>query len=265
MKENRYLNRITNIEYSRLPGFAGNSELHFLKAATDGFDGMKADMRLSKDGEIVLCHDPGYTFDAEGRITVFNKDNFTEIHDLELAQIRELEFDTPDESGNYYHPCLLDSMLRICRDNDLIPYLTNRHEDWREETAGHMFKLLEKYGLTDKAIMNLYAGNPDTMSAIRKFIPNADACDTKHREDVFSKEMIDESAKEGYKIICLCHFSDSPVTKELIGYAEKKNISIWEWGMTTAEEVRKYLELGVKGFQMYTRDVTNAVIRNMGF
>jgi len=265
MKENRYLNRITNIEYSRLPGFAGNSELHFRKAAADGFDGLKADMRLSKDGEIVLCHDPGYTFDVYGRITAFDKDNFTEIHDLELAQIKKLEFDTPDENGRYYHPCLLETMLKICREYDLIPYLTNRHEDWRQQTAAHMAELLNKHGLTEKAIMNLYAGDPETMKAIRTYIPYADACDTKHREDIFSKEMIDESAAEGYKIICLCHFSDSPVTKELIGYAEKNGISIWEWGMTTKEDVLKYLQAGVKGFQMYTRDITNSVIRNMGF
>jgi len=265
MKENRFLNRITNIEYSRLPGYAGNSELHFRKAAEDGFDGLKADMRLTKDGEIVLCHDPGYTLDSFGRITAFDQKNYKEIHDMDLSAIMQLEFDTPDDKGSYYHPCLLDTMLSVCREYDLIPYLTNRHEPWRLKTAERMAELLDKYGLTEKAVMNLYAGNPDTMKAIRTVIPDADACDTKHREELFSKEMIDESSAEGYRIICLCHFSEAPVTGELIAYAAERNISIWEWGMTSEEDVRRYLNLGVRGFQMYTRDVTNQVIRNMGF
>lgn len=262
---NPYLNRITNIEYSRLPGWAGNSENHFRKAVRDGFDGLKADMRLTSDGEIVLCHDPGYTFDAAGRITQFDENSYRPIHDMKLSEVLGLQFDTPETDGTYYGPCTLDTMLSICKENDMIPYLTNRHEDWRIKTAERMAELLNKYGLAEKAIMNLYSGDPETMKAIRTYLPDPAACDTKHEEDLFSREMIDRSAQEGYRIICLCHRSSAPVTKELTEYARSKEICIWEWGMTTEEDVKRYLDLGVTGFQMYTREVTNAVIRNMGY
>ena len=128
-----------------------------------------------------------------------------------------------------------------------------------------MFSLLEKYALTGKAIMNLYAGDPDTLRAIKKYIPEPVACDTKHDYDIFSEEMIDASKEAGYSIICLCHFSPSPVTKELVEYARSKEMCIWEWGMTTEAEGKLYLDIGVSGFQMYTREVTNSVIRGMGY
>lgn len=259
------IERILNIEYSRLPGAPGNTEMHFRMAARSGFDGLKADMRLTKDGEIVLCHDPGYTFDKEHRITEFSAGNYTAIHDLSLPEVLSLEFDTPDENGQPVHPCTLDTMLSICRENRLIPYLTNRHEEWREETAERMAVLLRKHGLEDSCIMNLYSGDPRTLRAIRRVLPEPVACDTKHDCDLFSMQMIDDSAEQGYRILCLCHKSSAPVTKELISYAAGKGISVWEWGMTEPEEVKNYLDLGIRGFQMYTRKVTNSVIRKMGY
>ena len=59
---------------------------------------------------IVLCHDAGYTVDANGRITRFDRENFTPIHELPLSKILALEFDQPFE-GKTLHPCTLDSML----------------------------------------------------------------------------------------------------------------------------------------------------------
>lgn len=259
------LNRVLNIEYSKLPGAAGNSELHFTMAAEAGFDGLKADMRLTKDGEIVLCHDPGFSFDSAHRITVFDHSNYTEIHDMLLNDVLSLEFDTPDPNGNFYHPCTLDRMLSICKQYSLIPYLTNRHENWRQETACRMTELLEKYDLKNSCIMNLYSGDPDTLNAIRMYLKDPIACDTKHDYDSFSEKMINESRDAGYRIICLCHRSTAPVTKELTEYAASRGISIWEWGMTEPEDVKRYLDLGIRGFQMYTRSIPNAVIRSMGY
>ena len=259
------MERILNIEYSRLPGAPGNTELHFRMAAAAGFDGLKADMRLTKDGEIVLCHDAGYTFDRDHRITEFDADSHTAIHDLTLKEILELEFDTPAENGDPIHPCTLDTMLSVCKENRLIPYLTNRHEEWREETAERMAFLLRRYGLENGCIMNLYPGDPRTMKAIRRVLPDPVACDTKHDYDLFSEQMIEDSAAQGYRIICLCHRSTAPVTKELVSFTFRKGIRIWEWGMTEPEEVKNYLDLGIGGFQMYTRKVTNSVIREMGY
>ncbi|MDO4488638.1 MAG: glycerophosphodiester phosphodiesterase family protein [Eubacteriales bacterium] len=262
-----YDNRITNIEYSRLPGRNPNSMPHFLKSCEDGFDGLKADMRLTKDGEIILCHDEGYMLNAEGRITLFDEDHpekAMKIRDLTLKEIMELRFEDKD-NGEDVRPCTLDEMLGLCEKKGMIPYLTSRHETWREETSHRMGELLKKHGLTDIAIMNLYPGNKDTLAAINKYCGEMIACDTRREEHMFSKEMIDESADAGYKIICLCHFSEAPVTKELVDYARSRGVNIWEWGMTTREDVKHYLELGVNGFQMYTREVTNGVIREMGF
>ena len=66
--DNPFERKIMNIEYSVLSNFhgqgslAGNTEMHFRKGIEEGFDGFKADMRLSSDGVIILCHDAGYTF-----------------------------------------------------------------------------------------------------------------------------------------------------------------------------------------------------------
>ncbi|MBQ9369427.1 MAG: hypothetical protein IJT83_16720 [Victivallales bacterium] len=263
-----YDRRVMNIEYSVLSDFhgraflAGNTEMHFRKSLEEGFDGLKADMRFTSDGEIVLCHDGGYTFDANGRITKFDRENCTPIHDLPIDQVRALEFDQPFE-GQTLHPCTLDTMLAVCEELDAIPYLTLRPEPWRPEVAKRMVELILKHNLQHRTIINLFTGVKEAMECVESLLPGLVYCNTRLGTDALTKELIDSSVADGYKIICICQRMFDTITAENVSYAASKGIHIWNWGAGNIELVAANLTQGVTGFQMYNREANNAVIAKL--
>ena len=260
--------QVMDIEYSVLSNYhgkgilAGNTEMHFRKGIEEGYEGFKADMRFSSDGEIVLCHDPGYTFTQDGKITYFNKENFTPIHDMSFSQIRELEFEHPFE-GESLHPCTLDTMLSICEQSDSIAYLTLRPEPWRPEVAKRMVQGLIDHNMQHRTIINLYTGVKEAVTCVSTLLPGLVYCNTRYSSDPLTPELIDSSATDGYQIICLNVCQLETVTPENLERATARNIRIWTWGVKNAEECATNIAHGIAGFQMYTRDVNNSVIAEL--
>ncbi|MBQ9369428.1 MAG: glycerophosphodiester phosphodiesterase [Victivallales bacterium] len=244
----------------------GNTEMHFRKGVEEGFDAFKADMRLSKDGEIVLCHDEGFTYDDKGRITRFDKNNYEAIHDMPLEKILKLEYNIPFQ-GQYLHPCTLDTMLAICEEYGKIAYLTLRPEDWRKDVAKRMAELLVKHNMQHRTIINLFIvkkGADAAKQFVSEYIPGLVFCHTQRGNVPLSKELIDESATVGYQIICLYYANQiDSITPELVQYAADKGIRIWCWGVGKEEQTANCLAKGVSGFQMSSRDINAAVVDKM--
>lgn len=253
---------ITNIEYSQLPGFAGNSKPHFMDAINNGFDGLKADMRLSKDGEIILCHDSGYSFDSKGRITAFNPKDNVPINDLSINQISKLVFDIPN-NDSCYGPITLDLFLSLCQKYNMIPYLTIRDDPHYIETAIRMGELLKKYELRDKAIINFFTGKDYLFDAVKRFCGNVCTCDTKYGNELVSQQLIDQSTSHGYNIICLSLNMINCISPEITAYAKSQGLDVWVWGVSSEEDAKKCLKLGICGFQMYSRFINNQIISNL--
>ena len=256
---------VMDIEYSALARIGGkedlegNTECHFRKAIALGFDGLKTDMELTRDGDIVLCHDPGFTLDENGRITVFTESNYIPIKEMDLKQALALEFAVPD-AGRYYHPCTLDTMLGLCQEHGLAAYLTLRPEPWRDATARRMAELILAHDMQERTIINLYPGCKEAMDFVAKLIPGLVYCNTCEPDDALTTELIDQSAADGYQIICLCHRKVDTVTPEKVAYAAERGIRIWEWEVTNAKDAADDIARGIAGFQMFSREVTVSVI-----
>ena len=257
---------VMDIEYSvlaRLWGkkdLEGNTECHFRKSIALGFDGLKTDMELTRDGEIILCHDPGFTLDANGRITEFTENNYIPIRDMDVRQALALEFADPDDAGQYYHPCTLDTMLGLCEEYGRAAYLTLRPEPWREETARRMAELILAHHMQERTIINLYPGCKEAMDYVNGLIPGLVYCNTREPEDALTTELIDQSAAEGYQIICLCRRMIDTVTPEKTAYAASKGIRVWEWEISSIKDAAFDIARGISGFQMFSRDVTPSVV-----
>ena len=266
--ENPSERRVMNIEYSVLSNFhgrgilAGNTEMHFLKGIEEGFDGFKADMRLTSDGVIVLCHDAGYTFTQDGKIAGFDKNNFVPIHEMSFSRVRTLEFEHPFE-GQVLHPCTLDTMLSLCETHDMVAYLTLRAEPWREETAKRMVESICAHKMQHRTIINLYTGVKEAVDCVSSLLPGLVFCNTTYPDVSLTTELIDLSLTDGYKIICLNLHQLETVTPEKLQYAAGKGIRIWTWGVSNAEECAAHIKQGITGFQMCSRDVTNAVVKEI--
>ena len=257
---NQYDGKIMAVAYSSMvSGYPINSMEHFKKVISLGYPAIKADMRLTADNQIVLCHDEGYTFDSNGRITTFDKNNCTLIRNMNTSDILALEFGDTwyyQTLGYYAHPCKLEDMLYLCKTYDIVPYLTFRDE-YIDETTNVLFEILDKYQLTSKAIINVYPPSRAQCDAVRLYSKDTLICYTTKISDSCTLDYVKSVVNYGVNIICFGYVNGVlPIDEETREYLNKKNIKIyaWNWGTTHDEFVNITKNHGVVGMQC-TRDV----------
>lgn len=150
----RFQNEFLRIAYSAIWVDKINTAVHWLFASDMGFNVLKGDVEITSDGELIMCHDTGFTFDENGRIINYNSGNNTLIKNMTYAECRSKFYaDNPSRYGGYCPVADVDDFIRICKDKGKICFLTIRATD----TASVVAKALEKiryYGMESRTILN---------------------------------------------------------------------------------------------------------------
>lgn len=128
-------NQLLNVAYSSLANTAfyhSNTMEVFLTGIKLGFNAIKCDIHVTSDGEFILCHDRGITLTDTGTnvITDFNKSSSTTeaISNLTYSELKECVYDTESVIGYNSRVCDIDDFLQICKEFNIIPYITLREE-----------------------------------------------------------------------------------------------------------------------------------------
>ena len=155
------------IAYSEIDnsGQSINTKEHFEWCAKKPvFKTLKADMQLTSDGKIVLCHDNGFTLNSSGKIVAFNSSNCTLIKNLTYAECIALQHNGTDQ-----HVCGLDTVLKVAKKYGKHVYLTLRNEenDDYDDILDEMFAQLKKYSMESETIINCYPRNDTKADAVR--------------------------------------------------------------------------------------------------
>jgi len=129
-------------------GYPENTLLSFQKAMEAGCLAVETDLRLSKDGQIVLMHDTGATSmkrttGIEDTVENYTAAELTEI----LVNIRPYnEADITDENGNVNRKLVniptFESVLQMFGDTDMVFYC---HMEKADDTVAAFNALMEKY------------------------------------------------------------------------------------------------------------------------
>lgn len=163
-----FCRKFNQIAYSYVAGGGGtNSKEHFLHCAQNNYDSIKTDLRLTSDGALVCCHDEGFTFNSDGRITTFDSSNCTLIHEMTYAEVMALEFNTM-YNGSRCHTSDLDYVLQVCKEYGKLAYITIR-EEYIETTAELVVSALKKWGMLGNCIINSFSN--DALMAVRAIAP----------------------------------------------------------------------------------------------
>ena len=163
-----FCRKFNQIAYSYVAGGGGtNSKEHFLHCAQNNYDSIKTDLRLTSDGALVCCHDEGFTFNSDGKITTFDSSNCTLIHDMTYAEVMALEFNTM-YNGSRCHTSDLDYVLQVCKAYGKLAYITIR-EEYIETTAELVVSALKKWGMLGNCIINSFSN--DALMAVRAIAP----------------------------------------------------------------------------------------------
>lgn len=137
-----------NICYSGINRKPINTVEHFTDAATNfGYNALKCDVRPTSDGELVCCHDAGFTFDSDGYITTYDSANSTVIHDVTAATCLGYSFKTGE------HPCLVGDYLDVCRTHGKVAFITIRNE-YMDVVIPKLLEELKVHNMTYSTIIN---------------------------------------------------------------------------------------------------------------
>lgn len=145
------------IAYSSIGRMAINTKEHFLDCCKNyGYNVLKCDVRPTSDGKLVLCHDAGFTLDANGRITTYNAASSTSIHEMTAAQCVALEHADSKSYGllGYYaKPCLIGDYLDICRAYGKVAFITIR-EEYMDVVVPKLLEELRAHNMMYHTIIN---------------------------------------------------------------------------------------------------------------
>ena len=137
-----------NIAYSSIGRKPINTVEHFTDAAENyGYNALKCDVRPTSDGELVCCHDAGFTFDSNGYITTYNSSNQTKIHDVTAETCLSYSHRTGE------HPCLVGDYLAVCRKYGKVAFVTIRNE-YMDVVIPKLLEELRIHNMTHSTIIN---------------------------------------------------------------------------------------------------------------
>lgn len=165
LNRSRFDDQFNYIAYSKLSAndAPANTEEHYLKCAKADFTALKGDVRNTADRGLIMCHDPGYTFDGNNKITTYNNSNKTLINTLTVAECKALTFAEQYNSQDC-HPTDFDTYVKICKKYGKIAFVTVRDEQIDSVVAPNVIATLKKYRMMDRAIINSF-----TIATLTKF------------------------------------------------------------------------------------------------
>lgn len=130
----------------------------FESAYSLGVDMIELDLRMTKDGEIVVIHDPSVdrTSDGHGLVS-----------DMTLAELKELDFGikTGEKFRGTRIPTFREFLELTRRDDkmqfnfELKDYIHDKGEKFALESASKAIALFEEYGLADRLYINSFEGD----------------------------------------------------------------------------------------------------------
>ena len=207
-----------------------NTLAAFRRAVEVQADGIECDLRVTKDGVMVICHDE--TIDATSTGT---------------GKISEMDFQTlrKEDFGSWFGPQYageklptLEEMLEIVKD---LPYLNIEIKDFgvnKEENIDRFYDMLKKYGCFERTMVSCF--DMDLLDDLKKRHP-----DVRIGFLYVEKEQVLDVAKEhGCTAI---HPYLQRLEKETVDKAVSQGLEVNIWTADSEEEIQKCIDLGCTG------------------
>lgn len=231
-----------------------NTMAAFRAALELGVDQIETDVRVTKDGRLVLIHDGTVdrTTDGSGRVC-----------DLTFEELRRLD------AGNGEHILLLSELLELIRNHPTVTLdieLKEYPEEGKEELAfsvcDRTLRMLEEYGVADRCVINTFSG--------RLHDHIHDACGGRWKQHVYYPvQYLGACAGDPYQYgYCTCVFgvvSGEVSVGEVRRLAEETGIRIWAGRYADNEErIDLAVAMGAELITCDNPDEVLAILRRKG-
>ena len=204
----------------------------FRKAAEMGADGIELDVQLTKDGEIVICHDE--RIDRTGRGQGW-------IKDFTLEELKKIDFGKPHVEYGFVEIPTLQEFFEFIKPTKLkvnIELKTNAiYYDRLEEKT---YWLAEEYGMNRRIIYSSF--NHYSLQKLKTLCPDAKIGLLMGADTVRLPE--DAERLGAYAI----HPPESIVTKEYVEKCHAHRLKVNTWTVDSPARMRQMVEMGVDAF-----------------
>ena len=231
IKKSKFDNQFLCISYSQISGLNAsiNTKETYEYCAKNGFNSIKGDVRPTSDGELIMCHDAGFTLNSDGKIVNYNAELSTPIINMTKAECLALEHNA---TGN--HVCDFETYLRVCKKYGKTAYITIRNEHIDDVVVPKVFECLDKYSMRDCCIVNSFTLT--TLKSVRntdKHIMLSYMSDFSTGTAGIKKSFVDQAISLGNCRVGIFAFSSSSDnisllenSKEAIKYAISNDIRV---------------------------------------
>jgi glycerophosphoryl diester phosphodiesterase len=229
-----------------------NTLLAFRKALEVGVDQIETDIRITKDGELVLMHDA----------TVDRTTNGTgKVCEMTLAELKEL-----DAGGGEKIPTLRELMElvkdepRLTLDYELKEYPTEGWEETAYEVADRVIAMAEEYGFGDRCVINSFSGKLNEY-VLKRY-------EGKYRQHVFYPvDCLGECTIDPYSYAyCCCMFGPEEDKKQAYADMAARGVQPWA-GASVKDEATldQVIEYGAYLITCNNPDVILELLRQKGY
>lgn len=134
-----------------------NTMAAFRAAIAAGVDQIETDIRVSKDGELVLIHDATVdrTTNGHGRV---DEMTFAELRALDAGRIRGMEGQGHQIPTLKEFMDLVKDLPEMTVDLELKEYPTEGHEEIAYSVCDRVLQMVEDYGFVDRCVINTFSG-----------------------------------------------------------------------------------------------------------
>lgn len=242
--------------------FPENTLEAFSAAIEIGVDQIETDVRISKDGELVIIHDATVDRTTDGTGAVNEKT---------LAELKAL--DAGIKKGEEFAGCkiptftefmeLVKNLPEMTVDIELKEYPVNGNEEISYSVCDRVLKMIDDYGYTDRCVINTFSGK------LHEYIHGKYA--GKYRQHVYyPARFLGKCTIDPYTYgYCVCMFGENSyiATKEDFKLMkEKYAISTWAGaGVKDAESLDVAIKNGAELITCNNPDTILRLLREKGY
>lgn len=225
----------------------------FKKSLEIGIDGFETDIHITKDGQLVLCHN--YTIDN-------TSDGKGSISQMTLSELKNYDF------GSYFSPRFagtriptMDEFLSLVETSDISVLNIELKSPKENETAivSETIRLVKEHGLFEKLLISSF--DPKLLVEAKQI---DETCKTGFLYSVNRKTAIPmlrhsvEVAKE-LRVDAL-HPQNVFVNEKYVYEAHEAGLIVNTWTVNSVKDIEKMIRCGVDGIITNYPDVTKGVI-----
>ncbi len=204
----------------------------FIKAVEMGADGIEFDVQMTRDGELVICHDERIDRTARGK-------GF--IKDYTLAELKKIDFGKPHVEYGFVEIPTLEEVLQFAQPLDIKLNIELKtgciyYAKLEQKTVD----MVKAFGMEKRAIFSSF--NYYSLEKLKKYAPEANI------GLLMSNDCVRVPQDTNLLGACAVHPPVSVVSKEYVETCHKYGISVHTWTVDNPLVMRDIINMGVDAF-----------------